>query len=81
MSYRGKSRTFLRSLLCAPQPLESPGGMAGNPKESLKLGRQGGRGHSFMPQHLSKSQHKSSVLASPLPRTKLDLHKGAAQSL
>lgn len=67
-SYRGKSQTFLRPLLCAPQPMESPGGMGGNPKESLKLGRQGGRGHSFTPQHLSKSQSSStSHLSLPPP--------------
>ena len=67
VSYREKSQAFLRPLLCAPQTLEGPGGMGGNPKESLKLGRQGNRGQSFTPQHLSKTQSSStsSVLASP----------------
>lgn len=68
VSYRGKSQTFLRPLLCAPQPLEGPVGMGGNSKESLKLGIQSGGGQSFTPQHLSKSQSSStSHLSLPPP--------------
>ena len=68
MSYREKSQAFLRPLLCAPQPLEGPGGMGGNPPKSLKLGRQGNRGQSFTPQHLSKTQSSStSHLSLPPP--------------